>query len=206
PSNGSGGIKESCCRCYCQKSPSESLDNEIIPFHPLCPFYNRHPIPPEMHILKNAMPTEGLRGYIDFHDPEKRKYYRSFQGFNDFDVIRRLVPYNLCAPYPGVTVRYFAVNWPEYCILAFTDTHIPEGIIMAYPEEPLKARITMLAVKNILARRKVYRTLLKMEIKKLKEGGVKEIVLSPGNENPNNQFFEIFCNFEPFRRMNIKGE
>nr|CDS27443.1 n acetyltransferase mak3 [Hymenolepis microstoma] len=108
--------------------------------------------------------------------------------------------------FPNVTVRYFALNWPEYCILAFTDTNIPEGIIMAYPEEPQKARITTLGVKNVLARRNIYRTLLNLEIKKLKEGGIEKVVLSPRNETPEKNLFEIFCHFEPFRRLNIKGE
>uniref|UniRef100_A0A0R3TVX5 Histone acetyltransferase n=1 Tax=Rodentolepis nana TaxID=102285 RepID=A0A0R3TVX5_RODNA len=158
----------------------DSSNNEAVLFHSSCQICNPNSKPPELPILKDAMVTERLIGYVDFHDIEGRKYYRQFKGFSDFEIIRRFLPCNICAQYPNVTVRYFALNWPEYCIFAFTDTNIPEGVIMAYPEEPQKARITMLSVKDV--------------------------VLSPPNETPEKCLFEIFCHFEPFRRMNIKGE
>ncbi|VDM02630.1 unnamed protein product [Schistocephalus solidus] len=87
-------------------------------------------------------------GYLDYHDYPGQKYYRNFQGEHDLDLIRRYIPYNLCSGYPDVTYRYFAMNWPELCIFAFTDTHIPIGVIMGHQIEPRRARITMWAVEH----------------------------------------------------------
>uniref|UniRef100_A0A5K3EQJ9 Peptidase S1 domain-containing protein n=1 Tax=Mesocestoides corti TaxID=53468 RepID=A0A5K3EQJ9_MESCO len=78
------------------------------------------PIPVENCIDKHSRFIETTIGCIDFHDFDKRKYFRNFQGRHDLDIIRRSVPLNLCEGYPGATMRYFALNWPEYCIFVST--------------------------------------------------------------------------------------
>ncbi|VDP65430.1 unnamed protein product [Echinostoma caproni] len=60
--------------------------------------------------------TETQAGALICHDYDQQKYYRCYQSEVDLDIIRRFVSRNLCTSYPDVTVRYFAMNWPELCI------------------------------------------------------------------------------------------
>ncbi|OON19436.1 hypothetical protein X801_04698, partial [Opisthorchis viverrini] len=91
---------------------------------------------------------ETQAGALVCHDYERQQYFRNYQSEVDLDIIRRFVGRNFCSEYPNVTVRYFAQNWPELCIIAFTDTHIPIGLIIGQQTEPHIGRIAFFAVEK----------------------------------------------------------
>ncbi|KAM7535048.1 hypothetical protein Aperf_G00000096237 [Anoplocephala perfoliata] len=195
----------SCPRCSLKPRPA-SIEDDLVESNSSYPAFKLPPIPPESSFLKHTRFHETLIGCLDFHDYQGGKYYRKFQSFVDFDIIRRFIPCNLCQTYPDETIRYFALNWPEYCIMAFTDTHIPIGIIMAHQVESRKARISMFVVEKRVDRNDVYQTLLNLIIQRFKENCIQEVILSPESRKSERQLSKVFSNFGPLKRINANGE
>nr|CDS20265.1 n acetyltransferase mak3 [Echinococcus granulosus] len=188
------------------KKPRDGEGSIQDPCYPQYPRFRLPPIPPENCFDKHSSFNETLLGSLDYHDYSARKYYRIFQNRFDLDIIRRFVPYNLCKTYPTATTRYFAFNWPECCIIAFTDTHIPIGIIMAHQMEPRRARITMLAVEQRIDENDVYKNLMLREIQRLRKNDIHAVVLLPVNGDTKKRLLRIFGDTGPLRRVNDQGE
>lgn len=109
-----------CDPCQMARRPSPPRCNE--PFIPGPPYFRPEifqlpHIPPEDCLEKHTRFSETTLGYLSHHSYGTSKYYRNFQGSPDYDIIRRYLCLNLCSGYPDVTYRYFAMNWPEYCIM-----------------------------------------------------------------------------------------
>ncbi|TGZ74903.1 hypothetical protein CRM22_000684 [Opisthorchis felineus] len=109
-----------------------------------------HPLDPDFvpDIERHTRFTETQAGALLCHDYQRQQYFRNYQSEVDLDIIRRFVGRNFCSEYPNLTVRYFAQNWPELCIIAFTDTHIPIGLIIGQQTEPHVGRIAFFAVEK----------------------------------------------------------
>ncbi|CAL8072112.1 unnamed protein product [Calicophoron daubneyi] len=118
--------------------------------------------------------SETQAGAIVCHDYDEQKYYRNYQAEVDLDIISRFVDRNFCSAYPDVTIRYFAQNWPELCIICFTDTHIPIGLIIGHQSEPHKGRITFFAVEKRVEAHLVYKRLLGLELDKMRGIGIRK--------------------------------
>lgn len=109
-------LPRSCPSCRLKLSQA-GVEDDFVDYNSVYPAFKLPWIPPENSFLKHTRFRETLIGHLDFHDYRGRKYYRRFHGFVDFDIIRRFIPCNLCQPFPIETIRYFALNWPEYCIM-----------------------------------------------------------------------------------------
>ncbi|KAL5967741.1 N-alpha-acetyltransferase 30 [Taenia solium] len=188
------------------KKRRDGEENIQGPCPPQYPSFRLPPIPPEKCFEKHSCFNETLLGSLDYHDYSARKYYRVFQNRFDLDIIRRFESGNLCEAYPTAMTRHFAFNWPECCIMAFTDTHIPIGIIMAHQTEPRRARIAMLAVEQRVDEDDVYKNLMLLEIRRLRKNGIRAVVLSPENGDTKKRLLRMFRETGPLRRINDQGE
>ncbi|CAH8568154.1 unnamed protein product [Dicrocoelium dendriticum] len=102
----------------------------------------------QAEIERHTRFTETQAGALLCHSYDRQQYCRTYQSEADLDIIRRYLKRNLCSPYPDVTLRYFVQNWPELCIICFTDTHIPIGLIIGLQTEPHVGRVAVFAVEN----------------------------------------------------------
>lgn len=104
-----------CSPCTQQRSEEEPN------FFVKCPrptlSFKLPPISRENCFARHSRFNETLLGYLDQHDYSERKYYRNFQAKSDLNIIMSLIRCNLCKTYPDETIRYFAFNWPECCIM-----------------------------------------------------------------------------------------
>ncbi|VDM18265.1 unnamed protein product [Hydatigera taeniaeformis] len=184
--------------------------------HPQYPFFKLPPIPPEKSYEKHSCFNETLLGHLEYHDHDARKYYRIFQNRFDLDIVGRFAPHNLCKDYPSAITRKYAFNWPECCIMAFTDTHIPIGIIMAHQTDSKRARITMFAVEHRVDENDVCtykiavsmknKKLIWLEIQRLRKNGIRTVVLAPKDEDRKKQLAHMCRETGPLRQLNVQGE
>ncbi|KAF8562572.1 N-acetyltransferase mak3 [Paragonimus westermani] len=149
--------------------------------------------------------TETQVGALVCHDYERRQYCRIYQSEVDLDIIRRFVDRNLCSPYPDVTVRYFAQNWPELCIITFTDTHIPIGLIIGQQAESQVGRIAFLAVEKRVEAELIYKRLLQLELEKMHATGIRQVLLKPLDERTRKKLLRYMGNAS-LRYVNQNGE
>ncbi|KAF7232045.1 N-acetyltransferase mak3 [Paragonimus skrjabini miyazakii] len=166
-----------------------------------------HPLDSEFEpdIERHTRFTETQAGALVCHDYERRQYCRIYQSEVDLDIIRRFVDRNFCSHYPDVTVRYFAQNWPELCIIAFTDTHIPIGLIIGQQAEPHVGRIAFLAVEKRVGAELIYKRLLQLELEKMHAIGIRQVLLKPLDEQTRRKLLRYMGN-APMRYVNQNGE
>ncbi|KAF6775583.1 hypothetical protein AHF37_05609 [Paragonimus kellicotti] len=129
----------------------------------------------EPDIERHTRFTETQAGALVCHDYERRQYCRIYQSEVDLDIIRRFVDRNFCSRYPDVTVRYFAQNWPELCIITLTDTHIPIGLIIGQQTEPHIGRVVFLAVEKRVEAELIYKRLLQLELERMHAIGIRQV-------------------------------
>ncbi|CAH8831691.1 unnamed protein product [Trichobilharzia szidati] len=160
----------------------------------------------ESSLERHTRFTETQIGALVFHDHNDQKYYRNYQFDVDMDIVRRFVTRNLCGEYPPVTLRYFAQNWPELCIIAFTDTHIPIGIIIGQQTEPHVGRITFFAVEKRVEANIVYKKLLQLEVMKMHQIGIRKVFLKPADERMEMKLMRYIGSTGPLRNKDDNGE
>ncbi|KAG5447208.1 hypothetical protein CSKR_112699 [Clonorchis sinensis] len=166
-----------------------------------------HPLDPDFvpDTERHTRFTETQAGALVCHDYERQQYFRNYQSEVDLDIIRRFVERNFCSEYPNVTVRYFAQNWPELCIIAFTDTHIPIGLIIGQQTESHVGRIAFFAVEKRVEAHLVYKRLLELEVDRMRAIGIRKVLLKPRSEQTKNKLVRYIGN-QPLRYMNPDNE
>ncbi|CAH8568142.1 unnamed protein product [Dicrocoelium dendriticum] len=159
----------------------------------------------QAEIERHTRFTETQAGALLCHSYDRQQYCRTYQSEADLDIIRRYLKRNLCSPYPDVTLRYFVQNWPELCIICFTDTHIPIGLIIGLQTEPHVGRVAVFAVENRVEKELVYQQLLELEVKKMREIGIRKVVIKPSEET-NGKKLRRYLGSAPLRYVNSNGE
>ena len=110
-------INRSCAPCSQPLQSSGEETSCMVKCRRAYSAFRLPPLPPENCFPWHSRFSETLLGYLDMHDYGGKKYYRNFQAKHDLNIIQRLMSCNLCKNYPDETIRYFALNWPECCIM-----------------------------------------------------------------------------------------
>ncbi|THD25254.1 acetyltransferase C complex catalytic subunit MAK3 [Fasciola hepatica] len=121
-----------------------------------------------------------------YKDPATGIYFRQYQSEEDLQRIVPLVARDLSEPYSIYTYRYFIYNWPNLCLLAFSDSRDTTadecvGTIVckmdSHTQNTMRGYIAMLAVKENYRRQGIGSRLVQLAVGLMIDNKCDEVTL-----------------------------
>lgn len=109
--------------------------------------------------------------------------YQTFRDESELPALIDMIGKDLSEPYSIYTYRYFILNWPSLCLLAYDDALDGQliGVVVCKADQhlgkTLRGYIAMLAVDTTLRRRSIGSTLVRLAIKEMERMQCDEAVL-----------------------------